>query len=424
MTPRSWRTRLRSAVPALVCALGLLAALVACSEPHGPSVSTPSEHGPEAIDHYTCSMHPSVHRAEPGKCPICGMDLIPVTRAEYEQGVVTIDEVRRQLIGVRLGVVIEAPREQVLHAVGRVTYDESKLTDVTLRVHGWITRLFVNQTGQHVQAGQALFQLYSPELYSAEQDFLLATHGADTPAPPDSAASRARLLARSARQRLHLLGLSDGDIQTLSQQGVPSESISIPSPASGYVLEKAVVEGAALDAGARAYRIAGLNSVWVEAEIYEADLPLVHVGEPVNVRLDYVPDRTYQAKISYLYPSVDPMSRTGKLRIELANPELELRPGMYATVDIVSKSEPRVQVPASAVVYTGPRRLVFVDEGKGRFRPQEIRVGSEANGTYEVLEGLVPGERVATSGVFLIAAEARISTAAKYWERAPSEASP
>jgi Cu(I)/Ag(I) efflux system membrane fusion protein len=423
MTARSLRRLRRAAVPWLGCAFGMLVALVACGERGGPKASTTTEQRSDAIDHYTCSMHPSVRRTEPGKCPICGMDLVPVSRAEYEQGVVTIDAARRQLIGVRIGTVVEAPREQTLHAVGRVTYDESKLSDVTLRVRGWITRLFVNQTGQRVQAGQALFQLYSPELYGAEQDYLLAMHAAET-APRDPSAAHARPLAQSARQRLHLLGLSAGHIESLSQQGVPSESISVPSPVTGYVIEKGVVEGAALDAGARAYRIAALSSVWVEAELYEADLSLVHVGQPVSVQLDYVPGRTYEAKIAYLYPSVDPVSRTGKLRIELANPELELRPGMYANVDIVSKSAPCLQVPASAVVYTGPRRLVFVDEGEGRFRPQEIRVGGEANGRYEVLEGLAAGDRIATSGVFLIAAEARISTAAKYWEKAPSEAVP
>jgi hypothetical protein len=139
------------------------------------------------------------------------------------------------------------------------------------------------------------------------------------------------------------------------------------------------------------------------------------------VTLDYVPGRSYDGRVSYIYPFLDPMARTGRVRIELANPELQLRPGMYATVQLASKPEQRVQVPASAVVYTGPRRLAFVDLGEGRFRPQEIRVGAEANGMYEVLDGLNPGDRVATSGVFLIAAEARISTAAKYWEKVPEE---
>jgi Cu(I)/Ag(I) efflux system membrane fusion protein len=156
--------------------------------------------------------------------------------------------------------------------------------------------------------------------------------------------------------------------------------------------------------------------VWVEADVYEADLARVRVGQSATVTLDYLPGHAYEARIAYVYPLVDPASRTGRIRVELANHELELRPGMFASVALGSNAESRLQVPVSAVVYTGPRRLVFVDLGDGRFRPQEVELGAEADGKYEVLGGLAAGDRIATSGVFLIAAEARISTAAKYWE--------
>jgi Cu(I)/Ag(I) efflux system membrane fusion protein len=381
-----------------------------------------SSGNPGEIDHYTCSMHPSVKQQTPGKCPICGMDLIPVTKEQQEQGVVMIDDARRQLIGVRTGVVIQGPMQRTFRAVGHITYDESAITDVNLKVRGWITKLFVSQTGQHVNRGQPLFLLYSPDLYSAEQDFLLANQGNQVAAAGAGAtSSRMEMLSRAARQRLHLLGLSDRQIDDVAKKGVPSESIAIPSPASGFVIEKNVVDGASVDAGMRLYRIAALNKVWVEAEVYEADLPHVRVGQMASVSLDYLPGHSYDAKIAYIYPYLDPTARTGRVRVELANKELELRPGMYASVTLASDAVPRVQVPAAAVVYTGPRRLVFVDLGDGRFRPQEVKVGTEANGMYEVLSGLSPGDRVATSGVFLIAAEARISTAAKYWDKAPDE---
>jgi Cu(I)/Ag(I) efflux system membrane fusion protein len=374
-----------------------------------------------AIHHYTCSMHPSVKQQAPGKCPICGMDLVPVTKAQQEQGVVMIDEGRRQLIGVRTGTVIKGPMQRAFRAVGRVTYDESTLTDVTLKVGGFITKLLVSRTGQKVSAGQTLFRLYSPELFSAEQDFLLATQAGATPAATGVGPSRVDLLARAARQRLHLLGLGEAQIDALAKRGVPSESIAFPSPASGFVIEKDVVEGASVQAGMRLFRIAALNKVWVEAEVYEADLRHVQVGQQATVTLDYLPGQAYEATVAYVYPFLEPTARTGRVRVELANKALELRPGMYASVNLASSADPRVQVPASAVVYTGPRRLVFVDLGEGRFRPQEIRVGSENGGMYEVLAGLEPGDRVATSGVFLIAAEARISTAATYWDKAPNE---
>jgi Cu(I)/Ag(I) efflux system membrane fusion protein len=371
-----------------------------------------------AIDHYTCSMHPSVNQPGPGTCPVCGMNLVPVTKEQQEQGVITIDEMRRQLIGVRTAAVIEGSMRWTFRAVGLVAYDESTLADVSLKVRGWITRLYVSETGQRVARGQPLFLLYSPELYNAEQDFLLATTGATATAMrmehPDG--GRVEALGTAARQRLRLLGLDDALIDDLAKKGAPSESVAFRAPASGFVIEKNVVEGASVEAGARLYRIAALNKVWIEADIYEADLANVRVGQHAAVTLDYLPGRSYDAKVAYLYPYLDTKTRTGRVRIELANKGLELRPGMFANVELAEDLGQRMQVPASAVVYTGPRRLVFVDLGQGRFRPQEVHVGSESNGMYEVLDGLHAGDVVATSGMFLIAAEARIRTAAKYWE--------
>jgi Cu(I)/Ag(I) efflux system membrane fusion protein len=363
----------------------------------------------EAIDHYTCSMHPSVKQAAPGTCPICGMSLIPVLKEQQEEGVVLIDEGRRQLIGVRTETVVSAPMRMTFRAVGHVTYDESALSDVNLKVRGWISRLYVSETGQRVSKGQPLFSMYSPELYNAEQDFLLGQQGGT------------ELLARASRQRLHLLGLTDAQIDAIAQSGKPSEDLAIASPASGFIIEKNVVEGASVDAGMRLYRIAALSKVWVDADVFESDLAHVRVGQRATVTLDYLPGRAYEATVAYVYPYLDPTARTGRVRLELANKELDLRPGMYASVVLSSDLGTRVQVPAAAVVYTGPRRLVFVDIGGGRFRPTEVQVGTESNGMYEVLAGVSPGDRVATSGVFLIAAEARISTAAKYWESTPAQ---
>jgi Cu(I)/Ag(I) efflux system membrane fusion protein len=346
------------------------------------------------------------------------MNLVPVTKDQQAQGVVTIDEVRRQLIGVRTAPVVMAPMRWTFRAVGLVAYDESSLTDVSLKVRGWITKLYVSETGQRVARGQALFSLYSPELYNAEQDFLLATRGATATAapmePPDG--GRVGAFGTAARERLRLLGLDDARIDELAKKGAPSESVAFRAPASGYVIEKNVVEGGSVEAGTRLYRIAALGKVWIEADVYEADLAHVRVGQRATVTLDYLPGRSFDAKVAYLYPYLDAKTRTGRVRIELANEGLELRPGMFANVELAEDLGPRLEVPAGAVVYTGPRRLVFVDLGQGRFRPQEIHVGGESSSMYEVLDGLRAGDVVATSGVFLIAAEARIRTAAKYWE--------
>jgi Cu(I)/Ag(I) efflux system membrane fusion protein len=399
----------------------------------GAEAETATPSAPGAIDHYTCSMHPSVKQSGPGTCPICGMGLVPVTKEQQGQGVVLIDDVRRQLIGVRTEAVVTAPMRDTFRAVGHVTYDESALSDVNLKVHGWITKLYVSETGQRVSKGQPLFSLYSPELYNAEQDFLLGMQGAAASAGGDSSTTphRTALLAQASRQRLHLLGLADAQIDAVAQSGKPSEDLTIASPSSGFVIEKNVVEGASVDAGMRLYRIAALSKVWVDADVYESDLVHVRVGQRATVTLDYLPGRAYEAKVAYVYPYLDPTTRTGRVRLELANKELDLRPGMYASVWLSSDLGTRVQIPAAAVVYTGPRRLVFVDIGGGRFRPTEVQVGTQSNGMYEVLGGVAPGDQVATSGVFLIAAEARISTAAKYWDSTsetdaggPSEAMP
>ncbi len=369
------------------------------------------------IDHYTCSMHPSVNQKGPGKCPICGMNLIPVTKEQQVEGVIVIDPQRRQLIGVRTAPVTLGPMKSAFRAIGHVSYDESALADVSLKVRGWITKLYVNETGQRVARGQTLFDLYSPELYNAQQDFLLAAG----PVGGLDAGTRVAGLASAARQRLRLLGMTDAQIDAIAKRGTAMESVAFAAPESGFVIEKDVVEGASVEPGTRLYRIGALDKVWVEAEIYEADLANVRVGQRADVTLDYLPGRSFDAKVAYVYPELDPKSRTGRVRIELANQDLDLRPGMYANVALSADLGSRVQVPASAVVYTGPRRIVFVDLGEGRFKPQEVRVGAESEGMYEVQGGLKPGDVVATSGVFLIAAEARIGTAAKYWDSEPDD---
>ena len=343
---------------------------------------------------------------------------------ESDAPVVRIDQARRQLIGVRTAKVVEAPMHDSFRAVGRVAYDETKLADVSLKVRGWITKLYVNETGQRVARGQPLFSVYSPELYNAEQDLLLARRGAASSAALDAGTNRGGYLETAARQRLRLLGLDDPQIDGIAKDGTPAESVTFGAPASGFIIEKNVVEGAAVDAGMRLYRIAALDRVWVEAEVYEADLGHVKTGQRADVTLDYLPGRSYEAKVAYVYPYLDPASRTGRVRVELANAKLDLRPGMYATVTLAADLGVHVQVPAGAVVYTGPRRLVFVDLEQGRFRVQEVTVGAESDGMYEVLSGLRAGDVVATSGVFLIAAEARLSTAAKYWEGADDGETP
>ncbi len=365
-------------------------------------------HAGDDTSHYTCSMHPSVRQGGPGKCPICSMDLTPVSFDEEESGVIMIDEARRVQVGIRTGKVVRAPMTRAIRAAGRVAYDESRLRDVTLKLGGWITRLHVTRTGQPVKQGQLLFTLYSPELFAAQQEYLLARSSV-------TEGGRGDYLVKAAQRKLQLWGLSAKQIADLAQRGEPLQDVPFHAPASGYVIEKDVVEGAAVEAGQRLFRIAALDRVWVEADLYEADLALIKKDQPATISLSYIAGKTFEGKVAFVYPYLDPMSRTARVRVELPNQGLELKPDMYATVAFAVDLGPRLQVPVDAVVYTGPRRLVFVDLGEGRLRPVEVTLGVRGDDLVEVTSGLREGDVVVTSGNFLVAAESRIRSAAKIW---------
>jgi Cu(I)/Ag(I) efflux system membrane fusion protein len=216
--------------------------------------------------------------------------------------------------------------------------------------------------------------------------------------------------------------MTAGQIRALERRGTGQENVAFASPASGYVLEKNIVEGARIESGTQVYRIADLSQVWVDAQVYEPDLPYVHVGQPARVELPYVPGRTYEGKVDFIYPTLEEATRTGKVRIVVDNPELELKPQMYASVVFEVDLGERLAVPVSAVVFTGPRRLVFVDLGEGRLRPQAVELGARTEGWYEVTDGLEAGDIVVTSGTFLIAAESRLRSALEFWEGEPVDA--
>jgi Cu(I)/Ag(I) efflux system membrane fusion protein len=210
--------------------------------------------------------------------------------------------------------------------------------------------------------------------------------------------------------------MTSAQIAELERRGEALASVPIHSPATGFVITKNVVEGAEVEAGAQVYRIADLRRIWVDAQVYESDLPHVRVGQAVVVELPHVPGRTFEGRVDYIYPALDPATRTARLRVVLPNDELALRPDMYASVRIAVELGERLALPDSAVIYTGPRRLVFVDLGEGRLSPREVELGAHVDGFYEVTGGLEAGDVVVTSGNFLIAAECRLRSATKYWE--------
>ncbi|HET7502340.1 MAG TPA: efflux RND transporter periplasmic adaptor subunit [Kofleriaceae bacterium] len=364
--------------------------------------------------YYTCSMHTEVHSATPGKCPICSMDLVPVAADQAHPGTIQIDEHRRALLGIRTTKVTRAPIDLEITAKGRLTYDETRLHEITLKVGGYVSDLRVNAAGQAVHKGDTLFTLYSPELYAAEQEYLIARQNADVMRAGDPA--HGDLLSRAAETKLRLWDFGDEQLRALAASGTPLERVPFRSPASGVVIEKNLVDGAAVMAGQRLFRIADLDQIWVEADVYEADLPRITKGMTATITLSYLPGKTFDGKVAFVYPYLDPASRTGRVRIALPNKGLELKPDMYANATFQIPLGPRLTVPTSAVIYTGPRRLVFVDAGGGALHPQEVTIGARTGDRVEIVSGLDEGDLVVSSGNFLVAAESRVRSAASFWE--------
>lgn len=375
----------------------------------------------DEVAHYTCSMHPAVRNAESGSCPLCSMALVPVFRRDLESGEVVLDAGKRRQIGVATARAERRDLAVSVRAVGKVTYDQTRLTDVTLKVGGWIGELYADRLGQPVLQGEPLFTLFSPELFEAQREYLAALNSQRMARMVGSAES-ADFLVETRRQRLRLADLAPDQIKRLEASRAPVERLPILSPASGHVIEKNVVAGTAVEPGTTLFRLAGLDRVWVEAEVYESELPLLAQGDPATVTLPYLPGRSFSGRIAFVYPWLDGATRTGRVRIELSNPDLALKPEMYAQVVFERALGERLAVPEVAILYAGDRRYVFRDLGGDRLRPQAVTLGQRAGEWVEVLDGLAPGDVVVTSGNFLIAAEARLKVELDRWSE-PRQAS-
>jgi len=362
--------------------------------------------------YYTCGMHPWVIMPKPGQCPICGMDLVPLDPAKLS-GEVTIDPVVLQNIGVRVEKVGEGSGTGSLRTVGTITYDETLLGDVNLKVSGWIEKLHVDYLGAPVKRGQPLLELYSPDLYAAEGEYLLAFRASQRVSAGTSGESLASELLGPARTKLALFDVSPRQIAALEASGKPFKNLTVSAPQSGVVIEKNAVEGMKVSPGMTVFRIADLSRVWVMATVYEYQSRQIEVGQKATMTLSYLPGKTLEGKVVYVYPFLDERTRQIKVRLEFENPGLGLKPGMYTTVVFEGlPTEKRILVPRSAVIDTGERQVAFVAQGQGRFEPRTVHMGAEAeDGKVEILDGLRAGESVVVSGQFLIDSEARMREA-------------
>jgi RND family efflux transporter MFP subunit len=332
------------------------------------------------------------------------------TASAAQPVMLTADQARR--IGVTYAVAEMTPLEREIRTVGEVTYDETGVSAVALKIDGWVERLYVNFTGQAVSRGTPLMSIYSPMLVTAQEELLLAKRlEAEVARGSADARENAASLLESARRRLSYWDIPDAEVARIEQSGQVQRAITLRAPVSGFVVEKNVLQGQRVMAGDALYRIADLATVWVEGEVFERDLPSVRLGQRVTVQLDALPGRALTGRITYIYPTLNTETRTSRVRVALANPGMLLKPGMYATL-IWSGSAvvSALSVPRTAVISTGQRNLVFVRRADGMLEPRVVDVGIATDERVQILNGLLPGDSVVRSATFLLDAESNLRT--------------
>lgn len=386
--------------------------LVPLRAPVGTSSRTSGE---RKVRYWVAPMDPNYISDKPGKSPM-GMDLVPVYEEEVESGgaTVSIDPVSRQNIGVVSQQVERRDLSREIHTNASVEVAEDRETIVTSRVTGYIEKLYVARTGDRVRKGQPLLAVYSPELVTAQEELLLAkrTLGSAESGGLDQMVKSSRSLLNAARKRLSLWDISEEQIAAIEESGEIQRRLELKSPTDGIVLEKKVIEGDAVKPGANLYRIGNLNRIWVIAQVYEFELPWVNEGDKVQITSSYDPFLSMSGKIEYIYPTLDAKSRTADVRISVLNPEDKLKPDMWVDVEILVDTRKQVvAVPKSAVIHSGKRDIVFIDQGGGLYEPREVKVGVETGAYYEVASGIEPGQNVVVSAQFLLDSEAKLQEA-------------
>jgi Cu(I)/Ag(I) efflux system membrane fusion protein/cobalt-zinc-cadmium efflux system membrane fusion protein len=370
------------------------------------------------IKYWVSPMDPTYIRDEPGKSPM-GMDLVPVYEEEGEDkepaSTIRIDPVTMQNMGVRLGRVQRKPLTKYIRTVGNVTYDETRIFTVNTKFSGWIEKLYVNFVGQDVRKGQPLFDIYSPELVSTQDEYLLALKQYNSLSSSSYPRIRegARRLLEASRTRLRYWDLTDKQIEQLGKSGKVQKTLTIYSPATGIVTQKDAFEGHYVKEGEHQYSIVDLSTVWVDVDVYEYELPWVRKGMAADMELAYIPGKRFKGRVLFVYPYLETKTRTAKLRLEFPNSGYQLKPGMYADIYLKSViAKDSMVIPQEAMIDSGVRKIVFVAMGQGKFQPREVKIGFEGNDDeFQVLEGLKEGEEIVLSGQFMLDSESRLREA-------------
>ncbi|OPY06126.1 MAG: Cation efflux system protein CusB precursor [Syntrophaceae bacterium PtaU1.Bin231] len=333
-------------------------------------------------------------------------------KASVEAPAVEITMEKQQMIGVKTVSATLRPLRKILKTVGRIEYDERRLRTVNTKVEGWIEKLYIDYTGRYVRQGEPMAELYSPELLATQEEYLNIVkwrQESGTASGTGAMLSRdAEALVEAAKKRLQRYDISEAQIRELEQTGKARRTLTIYSPANGYVVQKMVIQGMRVMPGEKLFDVADLSTVWVIADVYEYELSSIRVGEPASISLSYLPGKEFQSKIDYVYPMLSGETRTARVRFAIPNPEGRLKPQMYASVEIEISLGSKLAIPDDAVIETGTRQIVYVDKGEGYFEPREVMLGLRAEGYREVLTGLKAGEKVAASATFLIDSESQL----------------
>jgi len=370
------------------------------------------------IKYWAAPMDPTYIRNEPGKSPM-GMDLVPVYEEEGEEkepaSTIRIDPVTIQNMGVRMERVERKPLVKNIRTYGNITYDERRIYAVNTKFNGWIEKLYVDFIGEKVRKGQPLFDIYSPELVTAQEEYLLSLHHNESlkESPYDSIREGAQRLLNASLTRLRYWDLTEKQIEQIEKTGNVQKTLTIYSPARGVVIKKNAFQGHYVKAGEQLYEITDLSKVWVDVEVYEYELPWIQKGMPAKMELSYMPGKIFTGKVLYVYPFLEAKTRTAKLRLEFPNPDYQLKPDMYANVTLKSAvSGNSLVIPQEAVIDSGVRKIVFVALGKGKFQPREVKLGLEGNDDeFQVLEGLKENEQIVVSAQFMLDSESRLREA-------------
>ncbi|MEN6439265.1 MAG: efflux RND transporter periplasmic adaptor subunit [Syntrophobacter sp.] len=377
----------------------------------------PSEKKEPRILYYVDPMNPSNKTDKPGKAP-CGMDMVPVYDDSpgpdsLPQGTVKLSPEKQQLIGVQLGEASEAPLSRTVRAVGRATYDETRIHHIHTRVAGWVDKVYVDFTGKLVKKGQPLLSIYSPELVSTQQELLVAKKSSEILQKNqfEGIGSQSTSLYKSTRERLKLWDISDQQISEIERQGTPIRSLTINSHSDGYVIARNVFAGHQVNPELELYTIADLSNIWIIAEIYEYEIAAIHLGQTAVVTFSSFPGKVFTGKVTYISPELDAKTRAARIRIEFPNADFLIKPDMFANVELKVTYGKSLSIPQEAVLDSGTSQVVFVAREGGYFEPRRITLGPKVDDRFIVLAGIKPGERVVTSANFLIDSESQLKSA-------------